>query len=253
MQELHASVEEDYEAEGWYPVHQNRHRRPLSESWRSLTRGCAVAGAVSLVMLAGALQMLVMQPSSFPARLRPVRPWHTRLLTTNDVKWTCSNQNGSISVPAEVPGVVHMALRDAGILGSDPLFRFNELEHSWVSLENWTYTAHFSLDPSSTRDAELLATGVLQLNSVDTVADVWLNGVWLGSTNSAFVVWRLPTKFALLAGDNVLTLHFQAPRAYAHEQAAAYPYEVPLTSYFNVWSEPSHKNFIRKPPSDFGW
>ena len=129
------------------------------------------------------------------------------------------------------------------------------LEHAWVSLENWTYSATFLINPHSPHDAALLAVGtVLQLDGVDTVADIWLNDRLVGSTNSAFVSWRLPVpQSVLVPGVNTLRVALQAPRAYASALAASYPYQVPLTNYYNVWSEPSHKNFIRKPPSDFGW
>lgn len=36
-------------------------------------------------------------------------------------------------------------------------------------------------------------------------------------------------------------------------QAAKYPYVVPETQNYNVWAEPSHRSFIRKAGSDFGW
>jgi beta-mannosidase len=28
---------------------------------------------------------------------------------------------------------------------------------------------------------------------------------------------------------------------------------VPAVLYYNTWSEPSHRNFLRKSPKDFGW
>ena len=32
-----------------------------------------------------------------------------------------------------------------------------------------------------------------------------------------------------------------------------YPYEVPASIYYNTWSEPSHRQFVRKTASSFGW
>ena len=28
---------------------------------------------------------------------------------------------------------------------------------------------------------------------------------------------------------------------------------MPGTLYYNVWSEPSYRNYVRKSPKDFGW
>ena len=39
----------------------------------------------------------------------------------------------------------------------------------------------------------------------------------------------------------------------ARERAKQYPYAVPATRFYNVWSEPTHRSFVRKPGSDFGW
>lgn len=36
-------------------------------------------------------------------------------------------------------------------------------------------------------------------------------------------------------------------------QAENYPYFVPATQNFNTWTEPTHRSFIRKAGSDFGW
>lgn len=44
-----------------------------------------------------------------------------------------------------------------------------------------------------------------------------------------------------------------APTDSLYEQAEAYPYFVPETVNYNVWAEPSHRSFIRKAGSDFGW
>ena len=39
----------------------------------------------------------------------------------------------------------------------------------------------------------------------------------------------------------------------ARERANQYPYTVPATRFYTVWSEPTHRSFVRKAGSDFGW
>ena len=57
-----------------------------------------------------------------------------------DSPWTLHNANGSISVPAVVPGVVHLDLLRAGRIG-EPYYRYGELEQAWIYLEpSWTCT-----------------------------------------------------------------------------------------------------------------
>jgi hypothetical protein len=54
--------------------------------------------------------------------------------------WTLRNHNGSLSVPATVPGVVHLDLLRAHKI-AEPYYRYGELELAWVYLEpSWTYS-----------------------------------------------------------------------------------------------------------------
>ena len=49
----------------------------------------------------------------------------------------------------------------------------------------------------------------------------------------------------LRAGRNSLVVSFASSLVYGRERSEAYPYEVPHTHYYPVWSEPSHRNFVR--------
>ena len=53
--------------------------------------------------------------------------------------WTLRNGNGSLSIPATVPGVVHLDLLRAEKI-AEPYYRFGELELAWVYREQWTYS-----------------------------------------------------------------------------------------------------------------
>ena len=166
-----------------------------------------------------------------------------------DVPWTLLSANRSIEVPATVPGNAHLALIGAGLLLGDPLYRYNEREWAWAALEDWTFRANVSLG-----HVEAAGLTALEMEGVDTAASVWVNGRRLdGDARDAFVRWSWDLPPALLrAGANCIEVRFTAARAYARAQKAAYPYEVP-SSYYPVYSEPSARNFIRKPPYDFGW
>ena len=62
--------------------------------------------------------------------------------------WTLSNANGSISVPASVPGDAHAALAAAGII-ADIYYRFNDLKLSWVANESWAWGRELPALPGS--------------------------------------------------------------------------------------------------------
>jgi len=52
---------------------------------------------------------------------------------------------------------------------------------------------------------------------------------------------------------NQVTVTIEGGMTAAKTNAANYPYVVPGTIYYNTWSEPSSRNFLRKSPKDFGW
>jgi len=56
--------------------------------------------------------------------------------------------NGSIKVPGSVPGLTHMDLQKAGIIG-DPFYRYNDRDYRWISLDDWEYSLQLTPIPSS--------------------------------------------------------------------------------------------------------
>lgn len=81
--------------------------------------------------------------------------------------WKLTNANGTLSLPATVPGYALEILRAAGIV-QDPLYRFGELESRWVALDTWTFSAAWQ----GAAHAALAASKavVLLLGGVDAAA-----------------------------------------------------------------------------------
>ena len=64
----------------------------------------------------------------------------------------------------------------------------------------------------------------------------------IGRAESAFLRYDFPLRPGLLRpGRNTLTFAFRSALTAARDLSAAYPYKVPHTHYYNVWSEPSHR------------
>lgn len=173
-------------------------------------------------------------------------------LTSNSIQWKLENCDGKVSIPASVPGLVHTDLLSAGLVSENPYYRFNELEQSWISKEKcWKYSASFPLETLMS-DVPLF----LELSGVDTIASVTLNDNYIGTTSNAFKTYsyEIPSQYLAAATEmNQLVISIESPVSYPHVQAEQYPYSVPHTENYNVWTEPSDRNFIRKAGSDFGW
>lgn len=172
--------------------------------------------------------------------------------------WMLSSCDGKFAgIPANVPGFVNTDLMAAGIISSNPYFRYNELNMSWVAKTCWLYSstgidfAQFQLV-----DAHSVPI-VLNLENVDTIADIYFNDVQIGSCENSFRphAFEIPS-YLIRESDgevNSVSIKMHPALNAAMEKAAQYPYTVPETENWNVWAEPSHRNFIRKTGSDMGW
>ncbi|KAM9708937.1 beta-mannosidase [Menidia menidia] len=164
-------------------------------------------------------------------------------------KWRLSNSNGSLKLPAEVPGCVHSALQQQGYI-PNPYFRFNDVSYQWIALDNWTYTTIFTVPVQLRLKQKVL----LVFDGVDTVASISLNGVPVAKTDNMFRRYRLSVSDLLRDGDNMLEVSFLSPVTFASEQRKAHSsYRVPPECPPDVQKGECHVNFIRKMQSSFSW
>jgi beta-mannosidase len=138
----------------------------------------------------------------------------------------------------------------ANVIKEDPYFRFNELEQSWVSKEKcWKYEANIYLDNRNINEKVFL-----QIEGLDTIGSIFINDKSVGTSSNAFQTYVFDVTDALLDSNrNKVLIEISSPIDYALTTAANYPYSVPATVNYNVWAEPSSRNFIRKAGNDFGW
>ncbi|XP_055970074.1 beta-mannosidase [Sorex fumeus] len=161
--------------------------------------------------------------------------------------WTLRSANGSVELPAAVPGCVHTALWRRG-LTQDPYYRFNDLESRWIALDSWTYSRAFTL-PAELRKWKNI---YLIFEGVDTVAQIVLNNVTLGKTDNMFVRYSFDVS-GVVRAENWLEVRLQSPVRYAAQQSAAYPGPVPPACPPPVQKGECHVNFIRKAQCSFSW
>jgi beta-mannosidase len=168
-----------------------------------------------------------------------------------NLKWEVSSCDGNYGPYAgNVPGSLHLDLINAGVITTDPYFRYEEKNLSWVTQQCWQYkSAVFDL-PIVSKDCDL----VLQFDNLDSVTTVTVNDKVIGKTANAHRQHNLIVPAGLMRSTgNTIQVAFDSPLAFNHAQAKDYPYEVPATQNWNVWAEPSDRSFLRKAGSDFGW
>ena len=149
------------------------------------------------------------------------------------------------SFPAVVPGDTHSALLAAGRI-PDPYWGANELEVQWVGREDWAYERTFDVAAVITSEDRV----ELSFDSLDTIADVFLNGKKLGSADNMFVRWRFDARRHLKPGRNTLRILFKSAENKAITEAKKLPYPVPHIK--NPVQSP-HRNLVRKVQCHSGW
>jgi beta-mannosidase len=166
-------------------------------------------------------------------------------LTGND--WYISD-NQSYSVQGQVPGTIHTILLAANQI-TEPFYGYNDVNERYLVYSSWTFTKNFSL----TNDFLALAQFTLNFDQIDTVANITLNGCFLGQTNNMFLPYSFNVMKSCLQSNNQLRIDFQSPVVYAANQAKAYNYGVPPDCPSGAQHGECHVNFIRKEPCSFSW
>ncbi|MGC0239599.1 glycosyl hydrolase 2 galactose-binding domain-containing protein [Arthrobacter sp. SD76] len=189
--------------------------------------------------------------------MTPPRPESTAViaarragLTRRDLHtgWTVRATAGPVpshilneTIPAEVPGVVHLDLLRAALI-PDPYVDDNEALLNWIGQTDWTYQTTFTVD------ADHLAPGQrheLIFDGLDTVASISFDGEPLGEVANQHRTYRFDVTDRLAAGEHTLTVAFRSPVKYANAQslllgARPRPYPDPYEA-------------IRKSACSFGW
>lgn len=159
--------------------------------------------------------------------------------------WTLHDAEGREVASCPIPGDVHSALIAADRI-PDPMIGTNEADVQWVADATWEIRHAVDLP------ADVLAGkwAVLDLEFVDTIADVTVNDTHVAALDSCFLRHRLDLTDVLRPGDNDIRIRFSSAVAEAKRRAALLPFPVPWSVSNNRVSD---LNTIRKPQCHGGW
>ena len=162
-------------------------------------------------------------------------------------EWTLTGSapdNRNLSCAIRVPGDVHTALTEAGII-PDTFVGTNELVAAWVNRRGWTLTRTFVVD-DSTLNAKSV---ILRLEDVDTFATVFINDTPVGETFNRFRRWEFDVKPFLRAGENTIRGVFRPAWTESEKAVSQYEGFIPCNKNGIVPTI----NYIRKPQCHGGW
>lgn len=117
---------------------------------------------------------------------------------------------------AKIPGSVYSTYLEHGKI-ENPYWRDNEDEALLLSEKDYEYRLEFEVS------AELLKKDhvALEFAGIDTLADIELNGKWLGHTDNMHRSFRYEVKELLMETGNTLHVVLHSPLAYIREAYAS--------------------------------
>ncbi len=126
----------------------------------------------------------------------------------------------------------------------DPFYGVNEHEMKWVYDSDWYYELEFDIVQKYLDYKNIL----LCFNGLDTIADIYLNGEILGSTENMFLRYTFDVKSKIQKTGNKILINFKSPTKKAQEDIEKFNIRL-NTGYAAIPGVP----YLRKAQYSFGW
>lgn len=164
---------------------------------------------------------------------------------TLHTNWTFCQVGDTLWSDAKVPGTVHQDLLNHNRI-PNPFYGMNEEAVQWVENEDWMYRTSFVVDEQQlSRDA-----AVLEMDGLDTYADVFLNGALILRSDNMFVGHKVLVKPVLRKGVNRLLVRFRSPVKEVLPQLQTNGFDYPASNDHSPWRT---SVYTRKAPYSYGW
>ena len=160
--------------------------------------------------------------------------------------WTLScDKPGFQAVPAQIPGDNCSALIDAGIV-PDPNIGFNEKAIQWVRDHDWTWTRSFEVGADFLKQPRIW----LNIDSLDTVGEIRINGKTVVSSRNMFCRIRAEVKDFLHQGENLIEAVITAVEKYTSAEEEKSTLKIGAKNYYRKMP---NLNLARKVQCQGGW
>ena len=164
-----------------------------------------------------------------------------KYLTLNGEWEAWSKSNPSETHKGSIPGSVYSILLAEGAI-NDPYWRDNELETMDLMKQDWVFERAFVIN----EDILLCPAVELSCKGLDTICDIYINGVFIGHAENMHRQWTFDIKQALKDGENTIRIEFMSPVNYIKEMDAKEHWG---GSIYAMQGFP----YLRKTHCMFGW
>jgi beta-mannosidase len=155
-------------------------------------------------------------------------------------KWSFREASSDKWYDANVPGCNYLDLLDNNLI-EDPFYGLNEKKVAFVGDNDYEYKRTFVLTKKDL-EKEL----IIYFESLDTIADIYLNNIKIGSTKNAHIEHNFDITTHVVEGENELRIYFYSPVKYVNEKQKICP--IPRNSVAST-----SRTHIRKPQYHFDW
>jgi len=158
--------------------------------------------------------------------------------------WQLSQNEKQEKVPVNVPGTVLSGLLENGKL-EDPFYRENEYQTRELFQNDYLFERTFEIEAAVLEEENM----ELQCEGLDTLAEIELNGISVGTADNMHRYWKFPIKHAVRAGKNEIRIVFKS----VLKAIADYQYQPEKEIHSVVCGAVEGNQLIRKAHSMFGW
>ncbi|MGC9344582.1 MAG: glycosyl hydrolase 2 galactose-binding domain-containing protein, partial [Bacteroidales bacterium] len=163
----------------------------------------------------------------------------------NKKEWKFRQVSSSKWYPASVPGCVHTDLLRNKLI-DNPFFGLNEKKQQWIEEKDWEYLLEFE----NPEDIKKYSSCILELEGLDTYADIYLNDLLVLSADNMFTSYEIDIYSYLNPSGNQLKIIFHSPYLTAKKYYDKLGYQLPAN---NDEGELRVSPFTRKAPYMYGW
>lgn len=140
-----------------------------------------------------------------------------------------------------LPVSVYQTLIDNNKI-ENPYYRENEYVYRDISRDDYDFKTVFTADKVLLSHDKVY----LQLDGIDTISDIYINNIFIGSTDNMFRTYKFDIKEQLTCGDNKLKISIKSPIKYIEKQQEKRP-------VYGVDTTMAGYPHIRKAHCMFGW
>ena len=149
-------------------------------------------------------------------------------------------------IPSQIPGENCSALIENNLL-PDPYIGMNENLFQWVRDYDWTWQREFEVTADYLQEKRIW----LNIDSLDTVGEVKINGKTVLTSKNMFCRLRCDVKEFLHEGKNLIEVIITAVEKYTSQEAEKLI--IPIGSKLSFWRKMANINLVRKVQCHGGW